>query len=225
MSVDTSIIICNYNNGRFLGRAIRSCLKQSIGEKRIEVIVVDDASTDNSLEVIASFKDKIIPILLKKNVGIAEASNLGIESALGRFIMRVDADDYINENMILFMSEILSCNFDIGYVYGDMQKVDENETKLERVNLETVDLVKRHGAGIMFRKSYLETIGLYDRLFKNAEDYELLTRYMKQFAGYHLRLPMYRYSQHPRSITRNQKARKRWELKAKKKHEKHKNRR
>lgn len=211
MSIDTSVIITNYNNKPFLGRAIRSCLKQSLPKNRFEVIVVDDCSTDNSDDVMVGYRDDIIAVSLKQNMGVAEASNVGIREALGRFIIRVDSDDYINENTLLFMTEILDKNHDIGFVYCDHFRVDKNETILERVNLNTLDLLFRHGAGIMFRKSYLEAIGLYDRELRNAEDFDLLKRYIKNYDGYHLRLPLYRYRQHDTNMTKDESVRKEWE--------------
>lgn len=214
MSIETSVIICSYNNKPYLARAIRSCLKQSLPKDRYEVIVVDDASTDNSRDIIDGFKDKILPVLLEKNVGVAEASNTGIRNALGRFIIRVDSDDYINEHTLLFMTEILNSNHDIGFVYADHYRVDESENIIERVDINTLDLLYKHGAGIMFRKSYLEAIGLYDPEFRNAEDFDLLKKYVKNFNGYHLRLPLYRYRRHEKNMTNDVVARIKWEAKS-----------
>ena len=199
--IDVSIIIRNYNNKNYIGRAIRSCLNQSF--RANEIIVVDDGSTDDSKVVIESFGDKVEKVYLKKNVGVAEAANIGIRNALGRFIILVDSDDYINNNTTLFMREILDKNPDIGFVYADHLKVDEEERVLGRTNINTPDLLFRHGAGIMFRKSYLENLGLYNTEFKNAEDHELLKRYIKNYDGYHLKLPLYRYRQLESSITHN----------------------
>ena len=211
MTIDTSIIITSYNKKPYIGRAIRSCLKQSLDKGRYEVIVVDDASTDDSKDVITGFSGKITPIMLDKNVGVAEASNIGIRAAMGTFIMRVDADDYINENTLLFMTEILLANPQIGFVYGDHLRVDKDEKILERVDINTLDLLFRHGAGILFRKSYLEAIGLYDPEFRNAEDFDLLRKYIKNFDGYHLRMPLYRYRIWDRQMTSDEGARKEWE--------------
>jgi len=74
-----------------------------------------------------------------------------------------------------------------------------------------------HGAGILFRKSHLETVGLYDRELKNCEDYDLLIRYFKNFDGYHLKLPLYRYTLHDNNMTKDKKSRKAWETKILKK--------
>ncbi len=217
MRIDTSIIITNFNRKEYLGRAIRSCLKQSLERYRYEIIVVDDASTDKSQDVIVGFKDQIVPVLLEENVGVAEASNIGIKKALGRFIIRVDSDDYINENTLLFMTELLDSNHDIGFVYSDHFRVDETEKILERVDLTTPDKLFRHGAGILFRKSYLEVIGLYDKMLRNAEDFDLLKRYIRNFNGYHLRLPLYRYRIHDGNMTASETERKKWETKVKNK--------
>lgn len=221
MAIDTSVIICNYNNKAYLGRAIRSCLKQSIKRDRYEIIVVDDASTDNSRDIIDGFKDKVVALNLEKNVGVAEASNIGIKAALGNFIIRVDSDDYINENTLLFMTEILLTNPDIGFVYADHIRVDKAERQIERIDINTLDRLFRHGAGIMFRKSYLEAIGLYDSELRNAEDFDLLKRYIKNYDGFHLRVPLYRYRQHDTNMTNDGEERIRWENKS---NEKNKNR-
>lgn len=214
MTIDTSIIIASYNNQKYLGRAIRSCLKQSLDRGRYEIIVVDDASTDKSSDVIVGFKDKIVPVMLDKNVGVAEVSNIGIRKALGSFVIRVDSDDYINEHTLLFMTELLIKNPDIGFIYADHLRVDENESIIERVNLDNLDILYKHGAGMMFRKSYLEAIGLYDPEFRNAEDFDLLKRYLKNFNGYHLKLPLYRYRRHSKNMTNDRGAREKWEQKS-----------
>ncbi|MCX6723794.1 MAG: glycosyltransferase [Candidatus Staskawiczbacteria bacterium] len=221
MSIDASVIITNFNKKAYISRAIRSCLKQSLDRGRYEIIVIDDASTDKSRDVIESFGSDILPIYLKDNVGVAEASNIGIRKALGSFIIRVDADDYINENTLLFMTELMIANPDIGFIYSDHIKVGEQEEFIERVSLNTIDKLYRHGAGVMFRKICLEAIGLYDKDLKNAEDFDLLTRYLKNFNGYYLRLPLYRYRMHADNMTNDRAERIKWETKAR---EKNKNR-
>jgi len=205
---NVSIIITNYNNAKYLGRAIRSCLKQT---EKAEVIVVDDCSTDESQDILYSFGDKIKRVILTENGGVANASNEGIRSADSEYVMRVDSDDYINENMVAIFSQVLEWNKNLGFVYGDMLKVDQDEKVLERVDINTLDLLLRHGAGIMFRKSYLEAIGLYNKELRNAEDYDLVKRYITNWDGFHLPLPLYRYRQHDTNMTNSEETRKEWE--------------
>ena len=90
---DVSIIITNYNYGKYLPRCLRSCLSQK--NVNCEVIVVDDCSTDRSTEAVKPFLDDIKFIQTPSNVGVAAASNIGIRAAKGQFVIRVDADDYV----------------------------------------------------------------------------------------------------------------------------------
>lgn len=92
-----SILISNYNYGHFLADAIDSALAQTY--PHIEVLVVDDGSTDRSREVIASYDDKIIPVL-KKNGGQASAFNAAFAASQGHIICFLDADDtYLPEKV------------------------------------------------------------------------------------------------------------------------------
>jgi hypothetical protein len=87
-----SVIVNNYNYGRFLGEAIDSALDQTYAN--MEVIVVDDGSTDNSRDVIARYGDRIIP-LLKVNGGQASAFNAGFAASRGDVVIFLDADDVL----------------------------------------------------------------------------------------------------------------------------------
>ena len=92
-----SIIVNNYNYGRFVGEAIESALAQSY--RNTEVIVVDDGSTDNSREVIAGYGSRIIPVL-KANGGQGSAFNAGFAASRGEFVLFLDADDVQEPNAI-----------------------------------------------------------------------------------------------------------------------------
>lgn len=88
-----SIIINNYNYERFLSEAIDSAINQNY--QNTEVIVVDDYSTDNSRDVIASYGDKIIPVYHQENGKQAAAFNSGFAVSKGEIIIFLDADDYL----------------------------------------------------------------------------------------------------------------------------------
>lgn len=88
----TSIIINNYNYGRYLGKSIESALKQTY--PNTEVIVVDDGSTDNSREIIAQYIDWVIPIF-KENGGQGSAYNIGFNASRGDVICFLDSDDML----------------------------------------------------------------------------------------------------------------------------------
>ena len=94
-----SVVIPSYNHGRFLGRALQSVLDQTYTNS--EVIVVDNHSTDNTDEVMASFADQRITYLKIHNNGIIAASrNAGLRLAKGEWIAFLDSDDYWSGNKL-----------------------------------------------------------------------------------------------------------------------------
>ncbi|MCX5805835.1 MAG: glycosyltransferase family 2 protein [Proteobacteria bacterium] len=92
-----SIIIPTYNYADFLPKAIQSCLDQSY--KNVEVLVIDDGSTDNTKNIAESYGSRIVYIR-QENSGVSSARNKGLEQAAGDFIAFLDADDYLTENAI-----------------------------------------------------------------------------------------------------------------------------
>ena len=87
-----SVIIANYNYEKFVGAAIESVLSQ---DENVQIIVVDDASTDNSVDEINRYADRIETILLKENRGQGGGLNAGFEAATGDLVMFLDADDFL----------------------------------------------------------------------------------------------------------------------------------
>ncbi|WP_087000547.1 glycosyltransferase family 2 protein [Rhizobium sullae] len=96
--VPVSIIIANYNYARFLKRCIDSALEQS--HDSVEVIVVDDASADDSAGVIAAYGSRIKGLLKERNGGHAAAFNTGFSVSRGQIVLFLDADDYLYPNAV-----------------------------------------------------------------------------------------------------------------------------
>lgn len=109
-----SILINNYNYGRFLGEAIESALNQTYKER--EVIVVDDGSTDNSRQVISGYGDRIIPVL-KENGGQASAFNAGFAASRGEIICFLDSDDIFCPEKVEKIVAVYTSFPDIGWCY------------------------------------------------------------------------------------------------------------
>ena len=92
-----TIYIVNKNYARFLEKSIKSALEQSY--KNIELIIVDDNSNDNSKKIIEKYgKLKSVKFLFnKKSIGLIKSSNIAIKLAEGKYVLRIDADDYLDD--------------------------------------------------------------------------------------------------------------------------------
>ena len=207
-----SLIICVYNGERFIDRAIRSCLNQVLINTSVEVIVVNDGSTDKTRQICESFGSNIQLINVETNVGVSIASNIGIKNAGYDYIMRVDSDDFINQMTIMSMVPLLEHNSELDFVVCDHVRVDKGGQKQNRIHLDNLRNLYRHGAGILFRKSALEEAGGYDESLRNCEDFDLLARLIIKLDKKYFRypVPLYRYYIHGHNLTSDKDRRKAW---------------
>lgn len=192
-----SVVITCFNREQFIGRAIRSAISQGFPRSEYEVIVVDDGSTDHSPEVIRDFGDEIVAIFHDKNMGLPTARNSGIRRGRGRYVVHLDSDDYMSDNLIQIEEMFLAHNDAWGAVSCDYYLVDEMESHLGR----HCGAEEPIACGIMFRKEYLIAIGLYDPSMRYCEDEELLERYAAKYKIGHVELPLYRYTRHATNLT------------------------
>jgi glycosyltransferase involved in cell wall biosynthesis len=199
---DITIVITNYNKGKFINRAVRSCLSQDISRRRVEVIVVDDCSTDESIVELTEFIREVKIIKLNENRGVAHASNVGLEHSTSDYWMRVDGDDYLSSSALTVLAPVLDYNEDFDYVYCDHIRIDMRGHSIGRISLSNQDTLLNHGAGILFRRHKLVEVGGYDDSLRNAEDYDLLLRLMLNHSkGFHIPIPLYRYYIHGSNLT------------------------
>lgn len=127
---DISIIVPIYNAENYLDKCIESLLNQT--KKEIEIILINDGSTDNSEKIIKSYKDKRIKYFKNENQGIGKTRNFGIEKAKGKYLMFVDSDDYIDKNMAKLMFDKAFSN-SLDMVVCDYYKVINNENIEEKL--------------------------------------------------------------------------------------------
>ena len=199
---DISIIVCAYNHGKWLERCIRSIINQSyIKKEKWELIIVDDFSKDVSRKILKDYKSfqNIHIILNKKNLGLPKSLNIALKKAKGRYITRVDSDDYIARNYLFISSLFLEMNREYQAVATDYVEINNNEEVLKKVNCSK----KQIACGVMFRKECLFDIGLYNEKFKMREGHELRTRFEKKFKIGRLEFPLYKYRKHETNRTNN----------------------
>lgn len=216
IKIKVSIVITNYNYAKYLNRSIRSAFVQDFPENEYEIIVVDDSSSDWSKEIMDSYGQFIVPVLFKRNVGLAAARNAGIKKAKGEYILFLDADDYLNKNIIKLESLFLDFNPEWDAVACDYWLVDDNEETIGRNSC----MEQPIACGIMFRKQRLSDIGMYDKNFKMWEDKDLRIRFLKKYNINRIEIPLYRYRQHSNNMTKDNEKDKIFTEKLLKKHDK-----
>jgi glycosyltransferase involved in cell wall biosynthesis len=111
-----SVIIPFYNGARFIKDAINSILNQ--GVENIEIILVNDGSTDNSVEVLNEISNNNIRLIHQENAGAAEARNNGVRHAIGKYIAFLDADDIWEKNKLKLQLEVITSTNAPKMVFG-----------------------------------------------------------------------------------------------------------
>ena len=204
-----TIYITNYNYGNYIKEAIESVLNQTF--KDIELIIIDDGSTDNSKEIIESYSSfKNIRIIFQKNKGLNVTNNIAMRLAHGKYLVRLDADDYFSPDAIEKMSHKLESDNKLGLVFPDYYLIDsmgETIAKKQRHAFDTdVSLLDQpaHGACTMIRHSYLEKMGGYNESFSCQDGYDLWIRFTAKYRVANINEPLFFYRQHESNLTKNE---------------------
>ena len=206
-----SVIIPTYNRCTLLGRAIRSVLAQSYSN--IEVIVVDDASDDDSGAVIREFTDnRLIYVLHDRNKGGAEARNTGIKAAKGHYIAFQDSDDeWMPDKLEKQMQVFNSADKEIGVVYCGFFYVRDNS----RQYMPTRAVKKKEGniyeqllsenfvstQTLLIKREVFDKVGVFDGNLPRYHDWELAIRMAEEYAFGFVNEPLVSVYSMPVSIT------------------------
>lgn len=201
MSVKISIIIPVFNREKYIARCLRSLLNQSIERKNYELIIINDGSNDKTQQILEFFKDafkeEIKIIVNEKNIGLPASLNLGIKASIGKYIVRVDSDDYVNKHFLSILYLMINLNPSYSAIACDYYLVDNEEKIVEQVNCEE----KPIGCGIIFETNDVKSIGLYDEKYLINEEKEFRERYEKKYSIKRLAIPLYRYRRHNHNMT------------------------
>jgi len=187
-----------------LNRAIDSVLNQNYPKEKIEVVVVDDGSTDNTPEILKGYGKKIKVVRHKRNMGLPTACNTGLKNSSGEYIIRLDADDTFPSAAIQKMAGALDKNKEVGFVYGDYYVINSSTKKKRKVSLRKFDIFKMVAANIMFRRKCFEKIGFYNKKMF-FEEYDILIRIMKKFKGAYVAFSVLNYYRHGKNMTNDKK--------------------
>lgn len=181
-----TVIIPTYNREKTICRAIDSVLRQSY--KRLELLVVDDCSLDNTVEVVRTYKDERIRLIrLSKNCGANVARNRGIYEAKGEYIAFQDSDDeWMIDKLSIQLEYMINQNKKVCYCPYILH--DNNEIRILPRNAEdkemyengVVEILKQKNVistqTIIFHKSIIDKTGIFDETLSRLQDYEFAIR-------------------------------------------------
>ena len=181
-----SVIMPVYNRERYVREAIDSVLAQDDGD--FELIVVDDGSTDRSVEVIRGIHDPRIRLLYNDHGGGASARNRGLAEARGQFVVWIDSDDRQASGALSEIRRSIAANPDADVFYGDLEIFDDQRGEGRTLRTHYPDyqgqsllpvLIQGNclpNPGTAVRRSLYETHGGYDLAFTRCHDYQMWTR-------------------------------------------------
>jgi glycosyltransferase involved in cell wall biosynthesis len=179
-----SVIIPAYEVATFIKNAVESVLSQTWSE--LEVVVVDDGSTDGTLQILRSMADPRLTILSQTNKGSAAARNAGLQVARGNFVAFLDGDDVWSCTKLEEQVETFRRNPDIDLVFTLSRIIDERGRDTGRRSVPVaghvslrqlmVENIINNGSAVMLRRSALEAVGLFDVDLPSCVDYDLWLR-------------------------------------------------
>ncbi|MBU1047346.1 MAG: glycosyltransferase [Candidatus Omnitrophica bacterium] len=186
-----SVIVPTYNRAHFLKEAIESVLAQTY--KNLEIIIVDDGSTDNTSKLVEKFTDKRIIYLHQDNKGVSVARNRGIQRAKGEYISFLDSDDiWLPQKLQKQLEVFKTSRFNPGVVYTGIQYMDHNGNPKKQKKLSKYrgnifnKLLRKNIAGIgstmLVKRECFDKCGLFDENLPSREDLDILIRISQYFA-------------------------------------------
>ena len=203
-----TVYIANYNYGKYISESIKSVLAQSY--KNFELLIVDDGSTDDSKKIINTFKDNRIKKFFQKNIGLNKTNNFILHKAKGKFIIRLDADDFFAKNAIKELVNKFKKSRNVAMIFPDYYLVDEKSNIIGRVKRHNFNSKVKlfdqpaHGACTMIRKDSLIKVGGYDEEFRCQDGYDIWLKIIKSFKVININQPLFFYRQHDKSLTSNE---------------------
>lgn len=199
------------NYGRFLSQAVESLFAQLY--TNWEVIVVDEGSDDDTLAIADTFvardPQRVSVIRNDRPEGLQKVANRILGIANGKYIMRLDADDWLDEGALLLMVAKLEANPDLGLVYGNYFYTDETgrvigtERRHQLGSEDTAGHVPPHGACTLVRTRSLKAVGGYSEDVSAQDGWELWYKLQNRTGAASLEVPVFYYRQHDKSLSQD----------------------
>lgn len=210
-----SIIVTCFNGERWIRRAVDSALAQSYLHR--EILIVDDASTDSSVQCLESYRAlaDLKLVVHRHNRGIPATKNHGVRHARGEYVAFLEQDDEWLPDKLSRQAEVFTADARVGLVYTDAVYVEADGRELLLRGTASVPLSSREAAvkavflnnpvtsmsSVAMRRGCLEELGGFDESFHGADDYDLWLRVAGHSRMVHIEEPLVRYQCHPGSFS------------------------
>lgn len=198
--------IPSHNYGRYFQEAIESVLRQTIDTWELFLINVN--STDNTKEIMELYKgDHRIKIFHTEDLTLPQVANFALKHCRGEYIMRLDADDVLDENILLVLSNYLDRHRDVALVFPDYFLVDEHggiiryEGRQSLYHSNYLLDMPANGACTLIRKKVIEEIGGYREDLGAQDGFDLWTKVLKQHKCANVNIPLFYYRRHGKNLT------------------------
>jgi len=212
MLTKVTVYIPSHKYGCYLKQAIESVLAQSM--ESWELIIICDGVVDDTEKIAGEYlnlhPEKIRVIVNEKSLGLQACANMALRQARGEYIIRLDADDYFDENALLVLSQYLDKHKDVALVYPNYIYVSESGQFLgienrKRVGFEAKLLdLPAHGACTLIRKRILKTVGGYSEEHCLQDGYDLWLKILNRYPVGNVMTPLFFYRQHAKSQSHNE---------------------
>ncbi len=205
-----SIVLPTYNGSRFIKQSIDSCINQTFTDW--ELIIVNDCSTDNTLEIVNTYAtaDKRIKVITNSvNKKLPASLNIGFRAAVtgegGEFLTWTSDDNYYAPDALQKMLDAFNSNDNPDFVYADTYIVDESDNVIQTCRQNEINTLYYGcciGACFLYKRSLYDKLGGYNENLFCAEDYEYWMRIWVSGAKFtHLHEPLYYYRNNSASLT------------------------
>lgn len=199
MQSEITVLMPNFNNEPFLKEAIDSILNQTFDN--FIFLIVDDGSTDNSLDIIKSYSDKRIVLIEKnKNSGIVDTLNIGLEYITTKYAIRMDGDDISTENRFEVLFNFMENNPEIGVcgseiqTFGDSNGLWKYNTEKDKIKARLIFNAGVGHASCIFRMDVFKKNNIiYSNKHPYMEDYDLFSKLKKYTEFGNVTQALYKY--------------------------------
>ncbi len=203
-----TVYIPSHNYGMYLDKAVKSILSQTYNNW--ELLIINDGSTDNTSEIMLKYQDNPkIELVNSNGIGLPAVCNLALNKARGDYIIRLDADDLANENLLLVLANSLNENPNLACVFPDYYYIDDFDDVYAHQVRPKIDNKKLmydyppNGACTLIKTSVLRKIGGYREDLGAQDGFDFWSKIIKDYEIKNIDLPLFYYRRHNSNLTNN----------------------